>query len=270
MFDFPNQTYTSELQGKKWRTNIERIKNAALFLVTQKRGADMYCIGSTKGVCQFPRFEYKENKYDCLPRPYDSSKPGNPMWQIMQEPWFMSISSMVHNLTYEYLQKYSKFDTTTMKVLETFERSLKILPQSIKVCDTAFSHINMTVVPDGESMNIHVDEDDIFTAVLHIGNVVEGGETNFYDGLSADNPGNIVHKEAFAHGKVQIGYFDKVYHGVSKYKGERYGLNFIMKKSVFEHFDKYGTMFYSKLVDRSYNTNGLICSLPTKLKIRKY
>ena len=93
---------------------------------------------------------------------------------------------MVHNLTYKYLQKYSKFDTATMKVLETFEQSMKILPQSIKVCGTAFSHINMTVVPDGESMNIHVDEDDIFTAVLHIGNVVEGGETNFYDGLSAD------------------------------------------------------------------------------------
>jgi len=182
----------------------------------------------------------------------------------------MSISSMVHNLTYKYLQKYSKFDTATMKVLEMFEQSMKILPQSIKVCGTAFSHINMTVVPDGESMNIHVDEDDIFTAVLHIGNVVEGGETNFYDGLSADNAGNIVHQEAFAHGKVQIGYFDKVYHGVSKYKGERYGLNFIMKKNVFEHFDKYGTMFYSKLVDRSYNTNGLICSLPTKLKIQKY
>ena len=79
MFDYPNQIYTSELEGNKWRTNIERIKKAALFLVTQKRGADMYCIGSTKGVCQFPRFEYKENKYNGLPRSYDSSKPGNPM-----------------------------------------------------------------------------------------------------------------------------------------------------------------------------------------------
>ena len=88
----------------------------------------------------------------------------------------------------------------------------------------------MTVVPDGEPLNIHVVENDIFTAVLHVGNVIEGGETNFYDGVSADNPGNIVHHEPFVHGKVQIVYFDKVYHGVGTYKGERYDLNFIMKK----------------------------------------
>ena len=56
-----------------------------------------------------------------------------------------------------------------MKVLETFERSMKILPQSIKICGTTFSHINMTVVPDSEPMNIHVNEDDVFPAVLHIG-----------------------------------------------------------------------------------------------------
>ena len=80
----------------------------------------------------------------------------------------MSISSMVHNLTYKYLQNYSKSDTAKKKVLEQFERSIKILPKSIKICDTSFSHINMMVVQDGEPMNIHVDEDDIFTAVLHI------------------------------------------------------------------------------------------------------
>ena len=82
-----------------------------------------------------------------------------------------------------------------MKVLEQFERSIKILSQSIKICGTAFSHINMTVVPDGEPMNIHVDKDDIFTAVLHVENVIEGGETNFYHRASAGNPGNIVHNE---------------------------------------------------------------------------
>ena len=107
----------------------------------------------------------------------------------------MSISSMVHNLTYKYLQNYSKSDTAKKKVLEQFERSIKILPKFIKICDTSFSHINMMVVQDGEPMNIHVDEDDIFTAVLHVGNVIKGGETNFYDGVSADKPGNIVHHE---------------------------------------------------------------------------
>ena len=42
--DCPNQIYTSKLEGNKWRKNIERIKKAALFLVTQK-GAQI-CIVS--------------------------------------------------------------------------------------------------------------------------------------------------------------------------------------------------------------------------------
>ena len=141
------------------------------------------------------------------------------MWQIMQEPWFMSISCMVHNLTYEYLKKYSTSDTTTMKVLETFERSMKTSPQSIKICGTAFSHINMTVVPDGQPMNIHVDEDDILQQFCTVGISVEKVK-QIFTMESADNPGNFVYQELFVHGKVQIGYFYKVYHSVSKYKGE--------------------------------------------------
>ena len=44
------------------------------------------------------------------------------------------------------------------------------------------------------------------------------------------DPGKMVHQEPFEHGKVQIGYFDKIFHGVSNWKGKQYGLNFIMKK----------------------------------------
>jgi len=261
------QPFFEELNANNWEKNIEAIKEAALYMRTEKRGADMYCIGSTRGVCAFPRFEYMNNMYDSLPRPYDSSKPGNPMWQIMQTDWFRSIANEVHKLTYAYLQRYCKNDSSTMKVLHIFQRSMLILPDCIKVCGTAFSHINMTTVEDCQAMNIHIDEDDIFTAVLHLGDVQEGGTTQFYDGFTPNDPGNMVHEEPFEHGKVQIGYFDKIFHGVSNWKGKRYGLNFIMKKSVFEHFDQYGDVFYSQLVNRQYKTNGMICFLPSSMNV---
>ena len=76
--------FFKELNANNWEKNIKAIKEAALNMRTEKRGADMYCIGSTRGVCAFPWFEYMKNMYDSLPRPYDSSKPGNALWKIMQ------------------------------------------------------------------------------------------------------------------------------------------------------------------------------------------
>ena len=43
---------------------------------------------------------------------------------------------------------------------------MSILPDCNKVCGTAFSHINMTTVNDDQAMNIHIDEDVIFTQLV--------------------------------------------------------------------------------------------------------
>ena len=40
----------------------------------------------------------------------------------------------------------------------------------------------------------------------------------------------MIYQESFEREKVQIGYFDKIFHGVSNWKGKQYGLNFIIKK----------------------------------------
>ena len=87
----------------------------------------MYCIGSTRGVTAFPQFEYKTNMYNSLRRPYDSSKPGNEMWKIMQKDWFRSIANEVHQLTYLYLLEHASNNQSAMKVLHIFQRSMIIL-----------------------------------------------------------------------------------------------------------------------------------------------
>ena len=62
------QPFSIKLNSDNWESNIESIKKAALYMRTEKRGADTYCIGSTRGDTAFPLFEYKTNMYDSLPR----------------------------------------------------------------------------------------------------------------------------------------------------------------------------------------------------------
>ena len=102
----------------------------------------------------------------------------------MKDDCFRSIANEVHQLTYSYLLNYCYNDLSTMKVLNIFERSMLIFPNCIKICRTAFSHITMTTVVatvvDDQAKNIHMDKDDIFIAVLYLGDVQEGGDTQFY------------------------------------------------------------------------------------------
>ena len=98
------QIFSTELNSDNWERNIESIKKAALYIRTGKCGADVYCVGSIRGVTVISRFEYKTNMYNSLSRPYDSSKPGNEMWKIMQKDWFRSIADEVHQLAYLYLR----------------------------------------------------------------------------------------------------------------------------------------------------------------------
>ena len=49
----------------------------------------------------------------------------------------------------------------------------------------------------------------------------------------------------------------------------RYALNFIMKKSVYDHFDDYGDIFYNQLVDRGYYAPGLVAQLPREFKFNE-
>ena len=113
-------------------------------------------------------------------------------------------------------------------------------------------------------MKIHKDEDDIVTAMLHIGNLLRGGRTRYFDTSTDTSERNVSKRVDFKHGRLTVGPFHKVMHDATcpSSLGEKYAFNFIMKKSVYEHFDKYGDIFYSQFVDRDYEPTGLIATLP--------
>ena len=112
---------------------------------TEQRGANVYNIHSTRDVTALPWFEYKKNMYNSLQRPYDSSKPGNEMWKIMQKDWFRSIANEVYQLSYSYLLWHDPNDPSTMKILHIFQRSMIILPKCIKVFGTTISYIYINI-----------------------------------------------------------------------------------------------------------------------------
>ena len=42
-----------------------------------------------------------------------------------------------------------------------------------------------------------------------------------------------------------------------------------MKKSIYDHFDDYGDLFYSQLQDRDYDSYGLLAQLPIDYSFQK-
>ena len=222
----------------------------------------MYSSGSTVGVTNWPRFESAPDEYKSLPRPYANSKPNGNMNLFFQNPWFHELTKTVETILFHYCVSNYMTNSQCGFVLHALKRSHQIIPNSIRICDTAFTNITVTTAEESGSMKPHTDEDDLMTAILHVGDDVKGGGTNYFDGVSMGKLGDICHKENFQNGKLSIGFFDEIYHSVSNWEGNRYAINFIMKKSIYDHFDDYGSIFYSQLVDREYDGNGLIACLP--------
>lgn len=107
---------------------------------------------------------------------------------------------------------------------------------------TVFGTVNKQ---DGE-MPIHFDERDLISCVFHLGKVSKGGSTSYYEGDKPDKPGRRIHQVPFLHGTLQIGFFNKIMHGVDDWVGQRCGIQLNIKKDVLKHFVKYGTFHYDK------------------------
>ncbi len=79
-----------------------------------------------------------------------------------------------------------------------------------------------------------------------MGEVTKGGHTPYYLGTSPSEPGTKIHQVPFKHGTLQIGFFNKVLHGVDNWEGQRCGIQLNIEKDLLEHFIKYGTEHYDK------------------------
>ena len=97
---------------------------------------------------------------------------------------------------------------------------------------TVFRTVNKE---DGE-MPIHFDERDLISCVFHLGKVSKGGSTSYYEGTRPEKPGKRIHQVPFFHGTLQIGFFNKILHGVHDWVGQRCGIQLNIKKRCVETF----------------------------------
>ena len=67
-------------------------------------------------------------------------------------------------------------------------------------------------------MPIHYDKRDIISCVFHLGKVIDGGNTSYYAGIKPDKPGEKICTVPFKHGTLQIGFFNRVSHGVDQWE----------------------------------------------------
>ena len=117
--------------------------------------------------------------------------------------------------------------------LFNIEMVRKLIPECLRLGNSFFTHMTVfgTVNKEDGSMPIHFDERDLISCVFHLGSVQKGGETSYYGGDKADNPGPPVHQVSFKHGNLQLGFSNKVLHGVQEWEGQRCGIQLNIKET---------------------------------------
>ena len=94
-----------------------------------------------------------------------------------------------------------------------------------------------------KSLNPHIDKDDIFTVVLHLGFPKSGGDLHFFD---QRDKSCIIKTMEFKHGNLNFGCFQSTYHGVDPWVGRRGSFVLNMKESMIKHFKQHGRILYNQ------------------------
>ena len=88
----------------------------------------------------------------------------------------------------------------------------------------------MVIVGNCNETNIgilpHLDEDDIISCIITLGSPNNGNDTDCYDGLKNNMFWTKQISVLFKHCQSQIGCYNKIYHGVRSWYGNRITLNF--------------------------------------------
>lgn len=196
------------------------------------KSAPMAIIGSTK----FPtHLEYSLER-EFVPRLNLKSKPGKSGWEVMQRPWFKALTKKAEDVVLSHLERHDRHSLA--KVL-MFKR---VAPEELRLCGSVFHALALVGDLSNGHNHAHVDKHDVCSVIIMLGKDILGGSTLYYDSEGKE----VVHSEAFSHGKYQVGPFHEVKHAGQHWKGPRGILSFYTNRSMVEHFFKYGTELIEK------------------------
>jgi len=242
-----NREFMSLFSETSFSTTLEKLIDCGQYNKTKKRTTPMYCFGSTITCTRYPKF-FCEGKTQILPRPYHQCKPNNVGYKIIRSSWMQSFIKEVEHQVLHYLHNICSDKNMKKLTLFNIQLAKKIIPECLRLGDSFFTHMTVfgTVNKEDGEMPIHFDERDLISCVFHLGEVSKGGSTSYYEGSKPEKPGKRIHQVPFLHGTLQIGFFNKVLHGVDDWVGQRCGIQLNIKKDVLKHFVKYGTFHYDK------------------------
>ena len=219
-------------------TTYNTIKKTGTYLRSSQRKIPMYLFGSTIGASQFPQY-LDSNGHHNLPRPYRNYKPGSPARAITDSHWFTEFAMDVEKCVIEFLKEIYPYHKKAELTLFLMATAKAMIPQECRISNTAFNHMTLLGNLNHESsMNIgaHIDDQDIVTALFHVGKPIKGGETHYYSGKSKKEKGDVMICVPFKHGRLQVGFFDDTVHCATNWEGIRGGINFNLKKNVLSFF----------------------------------
>ena len=215
------------------------IKKGGTYMRKNQRKVSLYLFGSTIGAAKFPLY-FDGITYHTLPRPYANYKPNSLGRQIIDSTWFKDFVVEIEDIIFYFLRNLYPENKKAKITLYLMEKARKVIPLECRIAGTFFNHMSLLGNLNDEVGDIepHTDNDDIITALFHVGNPSSGGGTSYYSGLSKKDKGNTYINVPFQHGRLQIGFFNNIVHSGDTWTGVRGGINLNLKKSVLEFFSK--------------------------------
>ena len=108
----------------------------------------------------------------------------------------------------------------------------KKVPSSCRIADTFFTHMSIigNLNENGDYVSKHMDKEYFVTALFHVGDPSNGGETKYFTGLISISFGHLAKEISCEHGRLTIGCFDKILCCEEPWSGIRGCINFNLKK----------------------------------------
>lgn len=221
-----------------------------------------HCMGSTTYAGMTPRFVDYFNKIHMLPRPYRATIDNS---HLLMKLWIgafiIDLAELtLHNLRQQrdYFQLKGMNDLYNLvnEIILDIEFCIDNVPLDLRLYGTFFTQA--TIVGSAfdvtHSMPPHLDKCDIITCLVTFGTNMIGGSTVYFNEKKPKdaNIDNFSLEIPFMHGRIQIGTYCTIVHGISNWEGTRMSLSLNMKRKVINHFRNYGNYFFQQYKDENF------------------
>ena len=174
---------------------------------------------------------------------------------MVQFNWCVEFVRSIEQIAIKYFETIYPDNKKSKRILYLINKSKKAIRSSCRIVDTFFTHMSIigNLNENGDYTSKHIDKDNFITALFHVGDPSNGGETNYYTGLTNKSFGHLAKEISCKYGRLTIGCFDKILHCGESWSGIRGCIRFNLKKKVMECFLRYGNKYYKQFENNNFD-----------------